>query len=403
MFATKKILLVISGGIAAYKTLDLIRNLTSQNFEIKTILTKTAEDFVTPLSVSSLSKNKVYQNKFDVNEELEMDHIALSRWADLILIAPATANIIENIANGSANDFINTVILASKKKVFLAPAMNVKMWENEATQMNVQKLQKRNFSMIGPSKGFLACGEFGEGRMANLEEIELSIKNFLYKKNKNLSALVTAGPTSEYIDPVRYISNESSGLHGYHLGKKLNESGINTKLILGPTHLKIDDQLYVKNVTSAEEMLEAVKTNLPVDIAICTAAVSDFKSAYSNKKIKKESPELNIKLKQNIDILNYISNHNSLRPKLVVGFAAETNNVIEYAKKKLDQKHCDWIVANDVSDKTIGFNSSENEISIISKNAPIEKVSKRTKSEISSYLVKKILKSFSQNENKSIN
>jgi phosphopantothenoylcysteine decarboxylase/phosphopantothenate--cysteine ligase len=403
MFATKKILLIISGGIAAYKTLDLIRNLTAQNFEIKTILTKTAEDFVTPLSVSSLSKNKVYQNKFDVNEELEMDHIALSRWADLILIAPATANIIENIANGSANDFINTVILASNKKVFLAPAMNVKMWENEATQMNVQKLQKRNFSMIGPSKGLLACGEFGEGRMANLEEIELSIKNFLYKKNKNLSALVTAGPTREYIDPVRYISNESSGLQGYHLAKKLNESGINTKLILGPTHLKIDDQLDVINVTSADEMFEAVKTNLPVDIAICTAAVSDFKSAYSNEKIKKESPELNIKLKQNIDILNYISNHNSLRPKLVVGFAAETNNVIEYAKKKLDQKHCDWIVANDVSDKTIGFNSSENEISIISKNAPIEKISKRTKSEISSYLVKKILKSFSQNENKSIN
>jgi len=178
----KKILLIISGGIAAYKTLDLIRNLRSKNYEIKTILTKTAEEFVTPLSISSLSNNKVYLNKFDLNEEIEMDHIALSRWADLILIAPATANIIENISNGSANDFINTVILASNKKIFLAPTMNVKMWEKDATQINVEKLKKRNFSMIGPSEGLLACGEFGEGRMANVNEIEFTIDNFFIKK-----------------------------------------------------------------------------------------------------------------------------------------------------------------------------------------------------------------------------
>ena len=216
----KKILLIISGGIAAYKTLDLIRNLRSKKYEIKTILTKTAEEFVTPLSVSSLSNNKVYLNKFDLNEEIEMDHIALSRWADLILIAPATANIIENIANGSANDFINTVILASNKKIFLAPAMNVKMWEKDATQTNVEKLKKRNFAIIGPSEGLLACGEFGEGRMANVNEIELTIDNFFTKKKTNLSAIITAGPTREYIDPVRYISNESSGLQGYYIAKK---------------------------------------------------------------------------------------------------------------------------------------------------------------------------------------
>ena len=399
----KKILLIISGGIAAYKILDLIRNLRSKNYEIKTILTKTAEEFVTPLSISSLSNNKVYLNKFDLNEEIEMDHIALSRWADLILVAPATANIIENISNGSANDFINTVILASNKKIFLAPAMNVKMWEKDATQINVEKLKKRNFSMIGPSEGLLACGEFGEGRMANVNEIEFTIDNFFIKKDINLSAVVTTGPTREYIDPVRYISNESSGLQGYYIAKKMVECGIKTKLIIGPTHIKIDDNIDTIKVTTAQEMLEAVKESLPTDIAVCSAAVSDFRTDKFEQKIKKNNKDLNLKLYQNMDILSFISNHNNLRPKLVVGFAAETNNVIEYAKKKLEQKHCDWIIANDVSDKNIGFNSKNNEISIIHKNQKIEKISKREKSEIATLLVQKILKEFPINENKSLN
>ena len=399
----KKILLIISGGIAAYKILDLIRNLRSKNYEIKTILTKTAEEFVTPLSISSLSNNKVYLNKFDLNEEIEMDHIALSRWADLILVAPATANIIENISNGSANDFINTVILASNKKTFLAPAMNVKMWENDATQINVKKLKKRNFSMIGPSEGLLACGEFGEGRMANVNEIEFTIDNFFIKKDINLSAVVTTGPTREYIDPVRYISNESSGLQGYYIAKKMVECGIKTKLIIGPTQIKIDDNIDTIKVTTAQEMLEAVKESLPTDIAVCSAAVSDFRTDKFEQKIKKNNKDLNLKLYQNMDILSFISNHNNLRPKLVVGFAAETNNVIEYAKKKLEQKHCDWIIANDVSDKNIGFNSKNNEISIIHKNQEIEKISKREKSEIATLLVQKILKEFPINENKSLN
>jgi len=399
----KKILLIISGGIAAYKTLDLIRNLRSKNYEIKTILTKTAEEFVTPLSISSLSNNKVYLNKFDLNEEIEMDHIALSRWADLILIAPATANIIENISNGSANDFINTVILASNKKIFLAPAMNVKMWEKDATQINVEKLKKRNFSMIGPSEGLLACGEFGEGRMANVNEIEFTIDNFFIKKDINLSAVVTAGPTREYIDPVRYISNESSGLQGYYIAKKMVECGIKTKLIMGPSQIKIEDNINTIKVTTAQEMLEAVKESLPTDIAVCSAAVSDFRTDKFEQKIKKNNKDLNLKLYQNMDILSFISNHNNLRPKLVVGFAAETNNVIEYAKKKLEQKHCDWIIANDVSDKNIGFNSKNNEISIIRKNQEIEKISKREKSELATLLVQKILKEFPINENKSLN
>lgn len=402
MEKTKKILLIITGGIAAYKTLDLIRSFVSQNIEVKTILTKTAEEFVTPLSISSLSKNKVYRNQFDINEEAEMDHIALSRWADLILIAPATANIIENIANGSANDFINTIVLASNKKIFLAPAMNVKMWENEATQINITKLESRNFILIGPSIGQLACGEYGEGRMASINEIEFTIKNH-FNKNKKLKALVTAGPTREYIDPVRYISNESSGLQGYQLAKKMNEAGIQTKLILGPSKIKVDQGIDIVRVTTANEMLEAVKENLPVDIAIFAAAVADFRANQKNFKIKKNNDELSIKLHENTDILKFVSTHNSLRPKLVVGFAAETNDIIKFAKDKLEKKHCDWIIANDVSDKSIGFNSHNNEVSIIQKGNDIEKITKRDKAEVASILVKKILKKFSVNENKSLN
>ena len=398
----KKILLIISGGIAAYKTLDLIRTLVSQKFEVKTILSKTAEEFVTPLSIASLSKNKVYHNKFDLNEEVEMSHIALSRWADLILIAPATANIIENIANGSAKDFINTVILASDKKIFLAPAMNVKMWENQATQINISKLKSRDFIFIGPSVGQLACGEHGEGKMASLHEIELTIKNH-FNKNKKLKALVTAGPTREYIDPVRYLSNESSGLQGYQIAKKLNESGVQTKLILGPSKIKTDENLDLTKVTTSSEMFEAVIESLPVDIAIFSAAVADFKIEQKNFKIKKDNNEFNISLQKNIDILKFVSTHNSLRPKLVIGFAAETNDVIKLAKLKLEQKHCDWIVANDVSNKTIGFNSTCNEVSIIQKDNQIEKITKRDKSEIASLLVQKILKKFSINESQSLN
>ena len=402
MEKTKKILLIITGGIAAYKILDLIRSFVSQNIEIKTILTKTAEEFVTPLSISSLSKNKVYRNQFDINEEAEMDHIALSRWADLILIAPATANIIENIANGSANDFINTVILASNKKIFLAPAMNVKMWENEATQINITKLVSRDFIFIGPSIGQLACGEYGEGRMASINEIDFTIKNH-FNKNKKLKALVTSGPTREYIDPVRYISNESSGLQGYQLAKKMNEAGIQTKLILGPSKIKVDQGIDIIRVTTANEMLEAVKENLPVDIAIFAAAVADFRTNQKDFKIKKNDDELSIKLHENKDILKFVSTHNSLRPKLVVGFAAETNDIIKFAKDKLEKKHCDWIIANDVSDKSIGFNSHNNEVSIIQKGNDIEKITKRDKSEVASILVKKILKKFSADENKNVN
>ncbi|MBL60607.1 MAG: bifunctional phosphopantothenoylcysteine decarboxylase/phosphopantothenate--cysteine ligase CoaBC [Candidatus Pelagibacter sp.] len=403
MNKSKKILLIISGGIAAYKILDLVKSLVTQNFEIKTILTKTAEKFITPLSVSSLSKNKIYQNKFEIGEEIEMDHIALSRWADLILIAPATANIISNIANGFSHDFVNTIILASDKKVFLAPAMNVKMWKNPATKKNVETIIKRNFSIIGPSTGLLACGEFGEGKMADINEIETTIKNYFSTKNIKLKAIVTAGPTREYIDPVRYLTNESSGLQGYHIAKKMNECGIDTKLIIGPTQIHIDDNTKIKRVISANDMFEAVKESLPVDIAVCTAAVADFKIQKNKTKIKKENFNLNLTLKPNIDILNFVSNHNKYRPKLVIGFAAETDNLIDNAKIKLKQKRCDWIIVNDITNRTIGFNSNNNEVSIIKKNNSIEKITKREKAEVASILVHKIIKNFSKNENKSIN
>ncbi len=403
MNKSKKILLIISGGIAAYKILDLVKSLVTQNFEIKTILTKTAEKFITPLSVSSLSKNKIYQNKFEIGEEIEMDHIALSRWADLILIAPATANIISNIANGFSNDFVNTIILASDKKVFLAPAMNVKMWKNPATKKNVETIIKRNFSIIGPSTGLLACGEFGEGKMADINEIETTIKNYFSTKNIKLKAIVTAGPTREYIDPVRYLTNESSGLQGYHIAKKMNECGIDTELIIGPTQINIDENIKIKRVISANDMFEAVKESLPVDIAVCTAAVADFKIQKNKTKIKKENFNLNLTLKPNIDILNFVSNHNKYRPKLVIGFAAETDNLIDNAKIKLKQKRCDWIIVNDITNRTIGFNSNNNEVSIIKKNNSIEKISKREKAEVASILVHKIIKNFSKNENKSIN
>ena len=280
--------------------------------------------------------------------------------------------------------------------------MNVKMWENKATQFNISKLKSRDFIFIGPSVGELACGEYGEGRMASLDEIEITIKNH-FNNNIKLKALVTAGPTREYIDPVRYISNESSGIQGYQLAKKLNESGVQTKLILGPSKIKTDENLDITKVTTANEMFESVKKCLPVDIAIFSAAVADFKAERANFKIKKNNSELSIKLQENIDILKFVSTHNSLRPKLVIGFAAETNNLIKFATTKLKQKHCDWIIANDVSDPSIGFNSMSNEVTIIQKDNKIEKITKRDKSEIASILVQKIIKKFTINENQSLN
>ena len=389
----KKILLIICGGIAAYKSLEIIRLLKKHNVTIKTILTKNGSEFVTPLSITSLSQSKVYQDLFSLENESEMDHISLSRWADAILIAPATANTISKIANGNSDDLASTVILASNKKIFLAPAMNVRMWEHQSTKENIIKLQNFGYTLIGPVVGDMACGEFGEGKMSEPKEIINSLENYFgdLKKNNKLKAIVTAGPTNEYIDPVRFISNKSSGKQGYEIAKSLSKRGFDTTLISGPTHLEIDEDINLIRVETAEEMFQATLTNLPADVAVFSAAVSDYKvKEKSEIKIKKQD-NLNLNLERNVDILNYVSNHNSLRPGLVIGFAAETNNLESYAIKKLNEKNCDWIIANDVSKSNIGFNSDFNEVSIFYKNNKSDKISYKPKSEISDEIVEKII------------
>ena len=389
----KKVLLIICGGIAAYKSLEIIRLLKKNNVTIKTILTKNGSEFVTPLSITSLSQSKVYQDLFSLENESEMDHISLSRWADAILIAPATANTISKIVNGNSDDLASTVILASNKKIFLAPAMNVRMWEHQSTKENIIKLQNFGYTLIGPVVGDMACGEFGEGKMSEPKEIINSLENYFgdLKKNNKLKAIVTAGPTNEYIDPVRFISNKSSGKQGYEIAKSLSKRGFDTTLISGPTHLEIDEDINLIRVETAEEMFQATLTNLPADVAVFSAAVSDYKvKEKSEIKIKKQD-NLNLNLEKNVDILNYVSNHNSLRPGLVIGFAAETNNLKSYAIKKLNEKNCDWIIANDVSKSNIGFNSDFNEVSIFYKNNKSDKISYKPKSEISDEIVEKII------------
>ena len=391
--SNKKILFVICGGISAYKCLETIRLFKRNNAEIKTILTKSAKEFVTPLSITSLSQGKVYDDLFDIENETEMDHIALSRWADVIIIAPATANTISKLSQGSSEDLASTVILASNKQVFLAPAMNVKMWEHQSTQNNLKILKDYGYKLIGPVIGDMACGEYGEGKMSNPIDIYDEIINFLSNqvKNKKIKALVTAGPTNEYIDPVRFITNKSSGKQGYELAKSLSKRGFETTLISGPTNLKIEDNINLIKVETAEEMFKATQKNLPTDIAIFSAAVADFKiEKPSTKKIKKKN--LTINLEKNVDILNYVSNHNSMRPKLVIGFAAETDDVDKNANIKLISKNCDWIIANDVSRGDSGFNSDYNEVTIHYKNPKFgkEKLSLKKKAEISEEIVDRI-------------
>jgi len=396
ILSQKKILLIICGGISAYKSLELIRLFKKQGSEVKTILTKSAKEFITPLSVASLSQEKVYDDLFNTENEAEMDHISLSRWADLILVAPATANTISKLSAGSSDDLASTVILASDKDIFLTPAMNVRMWEHPSTKENLNKLKSYGYKVIGPEIGDMACGEFGEGKMTEpkdiIQVIELYFNSLI--NNQKLRALVTAGPTNEYIDPVRFITNKSSGKQGYALAKAFAKKGFQTTLISGPTNLTVDNNINLIKVETAHEMLKATQENLPVDVAIFSAAVADFKVKEKKEKKIKKQESLYLELEKNVDILNYISKHNSLRPKLVIGFAAETNNVEENAKKKLMEKNCDWIIANDVSNKSIGFDSNFNEVSIFYKNKEIkdEKLSLKEKSAISDEIVDRVIR-----------
>ncbi len=392
-FENKKILLIICGGISAYKSLELIRLFKKNDARVKTILTKNAKEFVTPLSVSSLSQEKVYDDIFSAENEAEMDHISLSRWADAVLVAPITANTISKVASGNAEDLASTVLLASNKQIFLAPAMNVRMWEHPSTKENILKLKSFGYKIIGPEIGDMACGEYGEGKMTEPNEIVNTLKNYFSNldKNKKLKALVTAGPTNEYIDPVRFITNKSSGKQGYEIAKCLRDNGFDTTLISGKTSIKPLDGVNFVSVETAEEMFKESLNNLPTDVAIFSAAVSDFKvKNYKSTKIKKNE-EFNLELEKNIDILNHISNHNSLRPKITIGFAAETNNLSTNAKEKLNEKNCDWVIANDVSDQTIGFGSDFNKISIFYKDKSEENFEKMSKSLVAEEIVKRII------------
>ena len=391
----KKILFIICGGISAYKSLEIIRMLKKNNAEIKTILTKSAKEFVTPLSIASLSQGKVYDDLFSIENEAEMDHISLSRWADIILVAPATANTITKLSHGYSEDLASTVILASNKPIFLAPAMNVRMWNHKSTQSHLKTLKSYGYEFIGPIIGDMACGEYGEGKMSEPIDIYNRIYKFLSNKtqNKKIKALVTAGPTNEYIDPVRYITNKSSGKQGYEIAKSLYNRGFDTTLISGPTNIEITDRIKLIQVETAEEMFKATQQNLPTDVAIFTAAVSDFKVKKKHKKKIPKQENLVIDLEKNIDILNYVSNHNSKRPKLVIGFAAETHNLEKNAINKLQNKNCDWIIANDISKKEGGFDSELNEVIIYYKNInnKKEKLSLKNKSEISEEIVDRIV------------
>ena len=391
----KKILFIICGGISAYKSLETIRIFKKHNAEIKTILTKNAKEFVTPLSVASLSQGKIYDDLFSLENETEMDHISLSRWADAIIIAPATANTIAKLSQGNSDDLASTVTLASNKQVFLAPAMNVRMWEHMSTQNNLKKLKGYGYKTIGPEIGDMACGEYGEGKMSEPLIIYKEIHNFLFNKIKNnkFKALVTAGPTNEYIDPVRFITNKSSGRQGYEIAKSLHKRGFDTTLISGPTNLKVDENIKLIKVETAEEMFKATQKSLPTDIAIFSAAVADFKVSHQQKEKIKKTENLTLNLEKNIDILNYVSNHNSMRPRIVVGFAAETSNLEKNAIEKLKNKNCDWIIANDISKNEGGFGNENNEVTIFYENKEMkkEKISLKNKSEISDEIVDRII------------
>ncbi len=393
----KKILIIIGGGIAAYKSLDLIRLLKKNGNNVKTILTKSGKEFVTPLSVSTLTKSKTFENIFDKDSEVEIDHISLSRWADLIIVLPTTANFMTKLSLGKAEDLATTVILASNKDILLVPAMNVRMWIHKATQKNVKILKDYGYHFLGPEKGEMACGEYGEGKMSSPRQIYSFIEKYFNKKNivksKNLKALVTAGPTREYLDPVRYISNESSGKQGFEIAEALSRLGIKTTLITGPSNLSFRKEIKTKKIITADEMFEAVKKCLPVDIAICTAAVADFKPIKRSKiKIKKDNIKFkSIELERNRDIVEFLGKNNKHRPRLVVGFAAETENLNKNAFSKLIQKNCDLIIVNDVSKKDSGLNSDYNRVSIIDNSGKTRVIKKNKKSFIANVIAEIVL------------
>ena len=362
----KRILLIIGGGIAAYKSLFLIRVLAKRGIASRVIITRGGTEFVTPLSAGALSGDKVYSDLWDLTDEAEMGHIELSRAADLVVVAPATADILAKAAHGIANDLATTTLIATDKRVLYAPAMNVRMWDSEATQRNVAQLKKDGAFFIGPDAGDMACGEFGDGRMSEPEIIADAIEATLAgdttldglngpKPLRGKKALITAGPTREPIDPVRYLSNHSSGKQGYAIASALATLGADVTLVSGPVSITPPSNVTLKKVETARDMLAACKETLPSDIFVSVAAVADWRpSKHADKKIKKDGTKIPpLKLEENPDILKTLC-ASKKRPELVVGFAAETNDVIKHAAAKRLRKGCDWIVANDVSGDVMG-------------------------------------------------
>ena len=352
---TKRILLIIGGGVAAYKSLELVRELKRRNIHSRVILTRAGSEFITPLSASSLSGDKCYTELFDLTDEAEMGHIELSRSADLVVVAPATADLMAKAATGQANDLASTALMATDKPVMFAPAMNVRMWEHAATQRNVEQLKADGASIIGPDEGEMACGEYGPGRMAEPLEIADAVEAHFAKHAAGpltgKRILVTAGPTHEALDPVRYIANRSSGKQGYAIAAALRNLGADVILVTGPTSIPIPKGVELFRVETARQMMEASEKALPVDCAVCCAAVADYRpSIASEHKIKKERGGLtSIPVEENPDILKTISQLKEGRPRLVIGFAAETDDVLTHAEVKRNRKGCDWMVANDVS------------------------------------------------------
>jgi len=371
MLAGKHILLIIGGGIAAYKTLDLIRRLRERGAKVTPVLTRAGEEFVTPLSVSALTGVKVFRDLFDLGDEAEMGHIQLSRAADLLVVAPATADLMSKMAQGVANDLASTLLLATDTPVLLAPAMNVRMWEHPATQRNIATLRGDGITMVGPNDGDMACGEYGPGRMAEPLEIVAAVEARLGNGPlKGKRVLVTSGPTHEPIDPVRYIANRSSGAQGTAIARALTAMGAEVVFVTGPAEVPPPERVQVASVQTAKEMLDAVESALPVDAAIFAAAVADWHiEGASGRKLKKSKDGLpTLSFAENPDILKTISQRSEGRPALVVGFAAETDDVLDNATAKRLRKGCDWIVANDVSPGTGIMGGSENAVTLITKD-----------------------------------
>ncbi len=395
----KRLLLIIGGGIAAYKCLDLIRRVKERGMTVRTILTKGGEQFVTPLSVSGLSGEKTYTDLFSLTDEVEMGHIRLSREADLVLVAPATADMMAKMVAGIADNLATTALLATDKPVMIAPSMNSRMWEHAATQRNVKQLQKDGIHVINPTSGDLACGEVGAGRLAEVEDLVAALEGFFTPTGPlaGRHIIITAGPTYEAIDPVRYIANRSSGKQGYAIARALRELGAKVSLISGPTNLDAPKNVTVTNIESANEMLAACQNTLPADVAICVAAVADWRTSQeAAQKIKKQGGQIPaLQMVENPDILKILSNDATNRPTLVVGFAAETENISNNAKAKLKRKGCDWIVANDVSttDGQSVMGGDHNRVSLITA-AGAEEWDNAHKDEVARRLAQKIEKHF---------